>query len=105
MPNGGMPRRHGRTRKQVLDSMGAAADAGCVPVDVPVHVPVDVPVDVTVEQTRRLVTPIPGPRSLELQRRKNAAVASGVGVVLPAYVARAAGGILVDVDGNHLIDF
>jgi 4-aminobutyrate aminotransferase/(S)-3-amino-2-methylpropionate transaminase len=59
----------------------------------------------SVEQQRRLVTAIPGPRSQELQARKNAAVAAGVGVGLPAYVERAGGGNLVDVDGNHLIDF
>ncbi len=60
---------------------------------------------VSIEQKRHLVTSIPGPRSQELHARKNAAVASGVGVGLPAYVERAGGGILVDVDGNHLIDF
>ncbi len=58
-----------------------------------------------VDQQRRLVTAIPGPRSQELHARKEAAVSAGVGVGLPAYVERAGGGILVDVDGNHLIDF
>jgi 4-aminobutyrate aminotransferase/(S)-3-amino-2-methylpropionate transaminase len=58
-----------------------------------------------VPQERRLVTALPGPRSLALHARKTSAVSSGVGVALPAYVARAGGGILVDVDGNHLIDF
>jgi 4-aminobutyrate aminotransferase/(S)-3-amino-2-methylpropionate transaminase len=58
-----------------------------------------------VEQQRRLVTELPGPRSQALHARKSAAVSSGVGVGLPAYIDRAAGGILVDVDGNHLIDF
>ena len=58
-----------------------------------------------VDQQRRLVTEIPGPRSQALHSRKSAAVSSGVGVGLPAYVERAGGGILVDVDGNHLIDF
>jgi 4-aminobutyrate aminotransferase / (S)-3-amino-2-methylpropionate transaminase / 5-aminovalerate transaminase len=57
-----------------------------------------------VEQRRRLVTEIPGPRSLALHARKTAAVAAGVGVMLPVYVERAGGGILVDADGNHLID-
>ena len=61
--------------------------------------------DQPVEQRRQLLTPIPGPRSSELHARKAAAVSSGVGVGLPAYVERAGGGILVDVDGNHLIDF
>ncbi len=59
----------------------------------------------SVTQERRLLTELPGPRSRELQDRKNAAVSAGVGVGLPAYISRAGGGILVDVDGNHLIDF
>jgi 4-aminobutyrate aminotransferase/(S)-3-amino-2-methylpropionate transaminase len=58
-----------------------------------------------VEQRRRLATAIPGPRSLALHARKTAAVAAGIGVTLPVYVERAGGGILVDVDGNQLIDF
>src|SRR4051812_22148546 len=59
----------------------------------------------SVEQQRKLVTSVPGPRSQELHARKSAVVSSGVGVSLPAYIERAGGGILVDVDGNHLIDF
>ncbi|MDO7868229.1 4-aminobutyrate--2-oxoglutarate transaminase [Nocardioides jiangxiensis] len=55
-------------------------------------------------QERRLVTAIPGPKSLELQARKSAAVAAGVGTTLPVYVTAAGGGVLVDVDGNSLID-
>ncbi|MCW2754920.1 MAG: 4-aminobutyrate aminotransferase apoenzyme [Marmoricola sp.] len=55
-------------------------------------------------QERRLVTEIPGPRSRELQERRNAAVASGVSSVLPIYVAAAGGGVILDVDGNSLID-
>ncbi|GAA2492097.1 4-aminobutyrate--2-oxoglutarate transaminase [Streptomyces thermolineatus] len=56
-------------------------------------------------QERRLVTAVPGPKSLELAARKAAAVPSGVGTTLPVYVARAGGGVLEDVDGNSLIDF
>lgn len=59
----------------------------------------------TVPQQRRLVTTIPGPRSQELQARKLATVSAGVGIGLPVYIERASGGILVDVDGNQLIDF
>jgi 4-aminobutyrate aminotransferase/(S)-3-amino-2-methylpropionate transaminase len=58
-----------------------------------------------VEQRRHLVTAIPGPRSVALQARKVATVAAGVGTGLPVYIERAAGGVLVDVDGNQLIDF
>jgi 4-aminobutyrate aminotransferase/(S)-3-amino-2-methylpropionate transaminase len=56
-------------------------------------------------QQRRLVTSIPGPRSLELFARKEAAVANGLGAKFPAFVAAAGGGIVLDVDGNSLIDF
>ncbi|HEX5968376.1 MAG TPA: 4-aminobutyrate--2-oxoglutarate transaminase [Intrasporangium sp.] len=58
-----------------------------------------------VTQQRVLHTAIPGPKSLELQQRKVAAVSAGVGTGLPVYVERAGAGILVDVDGNQLIDF
>jgi 4-aminobutyrate aminotransferase/(S)-3-amino-2-methylpropionate transaminase len=36
--------------------------------------------------------------------RKHAAVASGVGTTMPVFAAGAGGGVLVDVDGNSLID-
>jgi 4-aminobutyrate aminotransferase / (S)-3-amino-2-methylpropionate transaminase / 5-aminovalerate transaminase len=58
-----------------------------------------------IEQKRVLATSVPGPRSAELAARKSAAVPSGVGTGLPAYIVRGEGGILVDVDGNQLIDF
>jgi len=58
-----------------------------------------------VSQERIIRTSIPGPRSLELQARKLAAVSAGIGTVLPIYVEQASGGIVLDVDGNQLIDF
>ncbi|HEX2805777.1 MAG TPA: 4-aminobutyrate--2-oxoglutarate transaminase [Kineosporiaceae bacterium] len=58
-----------------------------------------------VEQRRMLVTDVPGPRSRALHARKLAAVAAGVSTTLPIYIERAGGGILVDADGNQLIDF
>ncbi|MQS08824.1 4-aminobutyrate--2-oxoglutarate transaminase [Streptomyces alkaliphilus] len=58
----------------------------------------------TVPQERRVVTEIPGPLSKEMWERKRAAVADGVGAVLPVFVSRAGGGIVEDVDGNALID-
>ncbi len=57
-----------------------------------------------VEQSRQLVTEIPGPTSLELTKRRAAAVSAGVGTTIPVFAARAAGGIVEDVDGNRLID-
>jgi 4-aminobutyrate aminotransferase / (S)-3-amino-2-methylpropionate transaminase / 5-aminovalerate transaminase len=56
-------------------------------------------------QERRLLTEIPGPRSLELFARRAEAVARGVSTTLPVFIAAAGGGVLVDVDGNSLIDF
>ncbi|MEV4255636.1 4-aminobutyrate--2-oxoglutarate transaminase [Spirillospora sp. NPDC049652] len=58
-----------------------------------------------IAQERRIVTEIPGPRSRELQERRKAAVPPGVGSVLPVYVTDAGGGVVVDADGNSLIDF
>ena len=58
-----------------------------------------------VTQQRVLHTAIPGPRSIELQARKSVSVSAGVGTGLPVCVESAGGGILVDVDGNQLIDF
>ncbi|CAB4672505.1 unannotated protein [freshwater metagenome] len=55
-------------------------------------------------QVRRLVTNIPGPKSLELLSRKTEAVSAGVGVTLPVFITKAGGGVLEDVDGNSMID-
>jgi 4-aminobutyrate aminotransferase/(S)-3-amino-2-methylpropionate transaminase len=56
-------------------------------------------------QTIQLRTSIPGPKSQELMRRRNAAVARGVGHATPIFAARAEGAVLEDVDGNRYIDF
>lgn len=55
-------------------------------------------------QVRKLVTAVPGPKSQAFFQRKSAAVASGVGVALPISVVAAGGGVVVDVDGNSIID-
>ena len=57
------------------------------------------------EQRRILKTEIPGPRSVELMARKTGAVARGVGTTMPVFALEAGGGVVVDVDGNSLIDF
>lgn len=57
-----------------------------------------------IAQERKLVTEIPGPASVELQKRRTSAVSAGVGFTLPIFVERAAGAIIVDIDGNSLID-
>ncbi|QZY52323.1 4-aminobutyrate--2-oxoglutarate transaminase [Leucobacter tenebrionis] len=55
-------------------------------------------------QERKLVTSIPGPKSQEIIARKSAAVAAGVGAALPVSIVAAGGGVMVDADGNSLID-
>ncbi|MCX6502820.1 MAG: 4-aminobutyrate--2-oxoglutarate transaminase [Microbacterium sp.] len=55
-------------------------------------------------QERRLVTAIPGPRSAALLERKAAAVSAGVGHTVPIEAVAAGGGVVVDADGNSLID-
>ncbi len=57
-----------------------------------------------VAQHRLLKTEIPGPRSIELHARKQASVSAGVSTGLAVYIERAGGGILLDADGNQLID-
>ena len=55
-------------------------------------------------QKRNIVTELPGPRSVEMAARRNAAVAGGVSTSTPVYAADADGGVIVDIDGNSLID-
>jgi 4-aminobutyrate aminotransferase / (S)-3-amino-2-methylpropionate transaminase / 5-aminovalerate transaminase len=56
-------------------------------------------------QERRIVTEIPGPASRELLERRQRIVARGLSHVLPVFVTAAGGGVIIDVDGNSLIDF
>ena len=58
----------------------------------------------TIEQARKLVTSIPGPKSQALHKNRLEQVGHGVGTTLPVYIDSAHGAILVDVDGNQLID-
>jgi len=58
----------------------------------------------TLEQKRHVVTAIPGPNSVALQKRRSDVVSSGVGTMLPTFIEEAHGAILKDVDGNQLID-
>src|SRR5882672_1930550 len=55
--------------------------------------------------TIQLRTPIPGPRSQELMKRRNAAVVQALFHATPVFVAKAEGAVVEDVDGNRLIDF
>jgi 4-aminobutyrate aminotransferase/(S)-3-amino-2-methylpropionate transaminase len=56
------------------------------------------------EQRRILKTAIPGPRSIELMARKTGTVARGIATTMPVFAVEAGGGVVVDVDGNSLID-
>ena len=56
------------------------------------------------EQRRVVATAIPGPKSIKLQQQRGSELADGLGNAMPIFVERAGGGILVDVDGNHIID-
>ncbi|AJK68338.1 4-aminobutyrate--2-oxoglutarate transaminase [Corynebacterium marinum] len=56
-------------------------------------------------QQRQVSTDYPGPNSLELTRRREAAVTAAVTPGLPGWVVDADGGVLVDADGNSFIDF
>lgn len=55
-------------------------------------------------QERRLVTAIPGPKSIEALKRRSAATSGGLGMVIPVIIERASDAILLDIDGNQIID-
>ena len=57
-----------------------------------------------IEQKISINTELPGPKSTELFTRRNQALPSSVGSVLPGFVIDGDGGILVDTDGNHFLD-
>ncbi len=57
-----------------------------------------------ITQEPRVLTEIPGPRSRELHARRQAVIPPGVHSVMPLYIERAHGSILVDVDGNQIVD-
>jgi 4-aminobutyrate aminotransferase/(S)-3-amino-2-methylpropionate transaminase len=60
--------------------------------------------DFDIPQQRSLVTELPGPKSVALQQRRERSVSRGAGTLANIYMDRGAGAILVDVDGNQLID-
>ena len=57
------------------------------------------------KQSVNLVTAIPGPKSLELARRKSSAVPRGVSSAVPVFIQSAHGAAIEDVDGNRFLDF
>jgi 4-aminobutyrate aminotransferase/(S)-3-amino-2-methylpropionate transaminase len=56
-------------------------------------------------KTIQLKTAIPGPKSLALMKRREAAVPRGPFHATPVFAARAEGAVIEDVDGNTFIDF
>ena len=58
----------------------------------------------TIAQQRKVVTEIPGPKSQALQAQRLKAVGAGVGTALGIFVEKANGAIIIDADGNHIID-
>ncbi len=58
----------------------------------------------TLPQVRRIVTEIPGPKSRVLLERRAKAVSAGLGTTMPIFVSAAGGGVILDVDGNSIID-
>jgi len=61
-------------------------------------------VKATIEQKRNLVTAIPGPKSAELIKRRAEAVSASLGTAFPVFIERAEGAIILDVDGNSILD-
>ena len=55
--------------------------------------------------TINLVTEIPGPKSLEIVRRREAATSRGAAKLTQIAVESARGAAVKDVDGNTLLDF
>ena len=55
-------------------------------------------------QERLLVTAIPGPKSLEALKRRTESTSAGLGMAIPVVIERASDAILLDIDGNQIID-
>ena len=60
--------------------------------------------DSSVGTVRKVITELPGPKSRALHERRKAVVSAGLTVGFPIYIERANGAILVDVDGNQILD-
>ena len=57
-----------------------------------------------IPQERKLVTAIPGQKYQELIKRRSEAVSAALGMAIPVVVEKAGGGVIIDVDGNSIID-
>ena len=56
------------------------------------------------DQSRKLVTELPGPKARQMRERMETYVPKALSPSTPAFVSRVEGGIVEDVDGNRLID-
>ena len=61
-------------------------------------------IDTAVGTERKVITELPGPKSRALHERRQAVVSAGLTQGFPIYIDRAEGAILVDVDGNQILD-
>jgi len=57
-----------------------------------------------IAQKRNLITAIPGPKSAELIKRRGEAVSASLVTACPVFIERAEGAIIIDVDGNSILD-
>ncbi len=57
------------------------------------------------EKSIKLITEIPGPKSQEIVKRREAATSVGAAKLTPIAVESASGAVVTDVDGNQLLDF
>ena len=58
----------------------------------------------TTPQQLHLATALPGPKSQSLDERRKASISAAVGTTMPVYAQSADRGVIVDVDGNTLVD-
>ena len=61
-------------------------------------------IESSVGTERKVVTELPGPKSRDLHERRKAVVSAGLTNGFPIYIERADGAILLDVDGNQILD-
>jgi 4-aminobutyrate aminotransferase/(S)-3-amino-2-methylpropionate transaminase len=61
-------------------------------------------IESSVGTARKVVTELPGPKSRALHERRKAVVSAGLSTGFPIYIERGEGAIVVDVDGNRILD-
>jgi len=61
-------------------------------------------IESSVGTERKLVTAIPGPKSVAMHERRKKSVSAGLTQGFPIYIERGEGAILQDIDGNRILD-